>query len=113
MGYADPQQTTGGIHIRQYSRAFIIVDENSGKRVCIVNVDVCMISQIVMLQVVQNLQSIYGDIYTEKNVLLSATHTHSGPGGFLQYFLYNIPDNGFVRQSFDAIVNGIVRVCIK
>lgn len=49
----------------------------------------------------------YGNLYTEKNVAISGTHTHSGPGGFLQYVLYLVTSLGFVRQSFDALADGI------
>ena len=50
MGYAKPGQDTAGIHMRLFSRAFIIADQH-GKRVCIVNCDLAMISQIVKLEV--------------------------------------------------------------
>ena len=55
-------------------------------------------------------QELYGDLYTEKNVALSGIHTHSGPGGYLQYILYIITSLGFVRESFDVLVTGIVEV---
>ena len=56
------------------------------------------------------LQALYDGLYTEQNVAISGTHTHSGPGGYLQYVLYDITSLGFVRQSFDALVFGIVEV---
>ena len=56
------------------------------------------------------MQELYGDLYTEKNVALSGIHTHSGPGGYLQYILYIITSLGFVRESFDVLVAGIVQV---
>lgn len=37
-----------------------------------------------------------------------ATHTHSGPGGFFQYMLYNIPSAGFVSQTLEILVSGTV-----
>ena len=49
MGYANPAQIGKGIHLRQYSRAFIIGDENS--RVVFVNVDICMGTQIMKMKV--------------------------------------------------------------
>ena len=57
-----------------------------------------------------DMQELYGDLYTEKNVALSGIHTHSGPGGYLQYILYIITSLGFVRESFDVLVAGIVQV---
>jgi len=50
----------------------------------------------------------YGDLYTEANVAIGVTHTHAGPGGYLQYFIYSVGSAGFVRETFDAQVNGIV-----
>lgn len=37
------------------------------------------------------------------------THTHGGPAGYLQYLLYDVTGLGFVQQTFDALVDGIVR----
>lgn len=40
---------------------------------------------------------------------ISGIHTHAGPGGYLQYVVYIVTSLGFVRQSFDVIVDGIVK----
>lgn len=48
--------------------------------------------------------------YTDENVMLTATHTHSGPGGFMQYLLFDVTCNGFIRQSYEALVAGITKV---
>lgn len=55
----------------------------------------------------------YGDLYNEQNVAISGTHTHAGPGGYLQYVIYIITSFGFVRQSFDVIVDGIEKAIIQ
>lgn len=52
----------------------------------------------------------FADMYTERNVAISGIHTHSGPGGYLQYVLYDITSLGFVEQSWEAVVSGIVEV---
>ncbi|CAM6104879.1 unnamed protein product [Calypogeia fissa] len=108
MGYANPEQTGGGIHIRLRARSFIVADPvQTENRVLFVNLDACMGAQSVTLRVLDRLKSRYGSLYTAKNVLISGTHTHAGPGGYLQYVLYIITSLGFVRQSFDALVDGI------
>ena len=56
------------------------------------------------------LQELYGGLYTEQNVALSGTHTHSGPAGYLQYVVYDITSLGFIPQTFDALVDGVVLV---
>ncbi len=58
----------------------------------------------------KQLRDKYGGMYSAKNVVLSGTHTHSGPGGYLQYVLLIITSKGWVQQSFDALVTGIVQV---
>ena len=58
------------------------------------------------------LEEQYGDLYTDENVLLSGTHTHSGPAGFDQYVLFEVTSLGFVRDTYDALVEGITKVCI-
>lgn len=55
----------------------------------------------------------YGNLYTEQNVAISGIHTHAGPGGYLQYVVYLVTSLGFVRQSFDALVNGIEQSIIQ
>lgn len=57
-------------------------------------------------------QERYGGLYSEQNVALSGTHTHSGPAGYLQYLVYGISSLGFARQTFDALVEGIVEAVV-
>ena len=63
-------------------------------------------------QVMEKLEESLGDdaLYNTDNVILSATHTHSGPGGYMQYVLFQFTSYGFVQQSFQALVDGISRV---
>ena len=130
MGYGKSSQKTKGIHTRLYSRAFIF--EESGYRNVFVSVDCGMMGQLVkkkvieiiftkfkdffpnhtFWQVMEKLEESLGDdaLYNTDNVILSATHTHSGPGGYMQYVLFQITSYGFVQQSFQALVDGISRV---
>jgi hypothetical protein len=70
MGYAKPGQDTAGIHFRLYSRAFVIADQN-GKRVCIVNCDVAMVSQIIKLEVSKHTSRIYKRLFVVPPASLS------------------------------------------
>ncbi|WOL20515.1 neutral ceramidase-like isoform X1 [Canna indica] len=106
MGYANAEQIASGVHFRLKARAFIVADPG-GNRVVFVNLDACMASQLVTIKVLERLKSRYGDLYNEKNVAISGIHTHAGPGGYLQYVVYIVTSLGFVRQSFDVIVDGI------
>ncbi|KAF4372198.1 hypothetical protein F8388_005594 [Cannabis sativa] len=112
MGYANTGQIAAGVHLRLRARTFIVA-EPQGKRVVFVNLDACMASQLVTIKVLERLKARYGDLYNEKNVAISGIHTHAGPGGYLQYVVYIVTSLGFVRQSFDVLVNGIEKSIIE
>uniref|UniRef100_A0A8B9K5C4 Neutral ceramidase n=1 Tax=Astyanax mexicanus TaxID=7994 RepID=A0A8B9K5C4_ASTMX len=107
MGYANPDQTAGGIHTRLFSRAFIVDD--GSKRVVFVTAEIGMISQRLRLEVLKELELKYGDLYRQENVILSGTHTHSGLAGYFQYTLFIITSKGYIKSSIQPIVNGIVK----
>ena len=108
MGYAKQGQNTEGIHLRLFSRAFLVEDSESGSRVCFVSIDVAMMGQLVKYYVLEELEALYPGLYTEQNLVLSSTHTHSGPAGFMQYVLFNVPNLGFIQETMDSMVAGIV-----
>lgn len=85
MGYAEIGQTGQGILQRLWARAFIIEDPKTKARIVFVNTDTQSMGDIIKKRVVENLQERYGSIYTEGNVMISSTHSHSGMGGYLQY----------------------------
>jgi neutral ceramidase len=113
MGYASVGQKTTGIHMRLRSRAFVIATPCNGKRVVFVSADLGQVFQSVKQKVVERLRARYGDLYGDANVMISATHTHSGPGGHSHYALYNLSILGFDPQGFEAIVEGIYQSVIR
>ena len=108
MGYAMMNQIAHGLHLRQFSRAFVFTDTDGGNRQVFVSIDACMGTQVVKLEVVKKLQKLFPGMYSESNVLISATHTHSGPAGFFQYLLFELTSLGYVNQTTFALVDGIV-----
>ena len=63
-----------------------------------------------MIQVLKKLAEMFGDRYTDENIMLTGTHTHSGPGAYHQYVLFEITSMGMYKPSLDAMVDGIVKV---
>lgn len=108
MGYAMIDQQTEGMYSRLWARAFVIESPCNGKRVVFVNADLGQLFQAVKEEVVRKLKAKYGSRYGDENVLITATHQHSGPGGYSTYTLYNLSILGFDRKNFDTIVDGIV-----
>jgi neutral ceramidase len=113
MGFGDVGQKTSGIHMRLRSRAFVIHTPCNNQRVVFVSADLGQVFQAVKRAVVQRLQARYGSLYSDANVMISATHTHSGPGGHSHYALYNLTILGFDPQGFEAIVEGIYQSVVR
>lgn len=111
MGYAVPKQKGHGLLQRMRSRAFIVGDMNDERnRLVYVSVDNGMAFQIVKTEVVDRLNKTFGsNLYNDKNVLISGTHTHSTPGGTGGTALVDITTLGFVKENWEACVNGIVQ----
>merc|ERR1711970_112270 len=69
MGYAKQGQNTAGIHIRLYSRAYIVEDPETGVRVVFVSTDSGMMGQLVKKYAIQKLDEMFPGVYTEQNVV--------------------------------------------
>jgi len=113
MGYGRVDQRTAGIHTRLRSRAFVIASPCNGKRVIFVSADLGQIFQGVKQKVIARLKATYGPLYDDQNVVLSATHTHSGPGGYSHDALYNLTILGFDPQNLEVIVDGIYQSIVN
>jgi len=106
MGQAG--QRTSGLHFRLRSRATIIEDINTSKRIVYVTNNLCMTYGSMMQNITSLLQAKYGSLYGYENIMVSGEHTHSGPAGFTYMSLYDVTSFGFHAENFETIVNGIV-----
>ncbi len=107
-GFAFSDQKTAGISTRLWARTFIVND--GAKSVVFVNADAWSMSQGVKQEVARIIsedEELKYD-YSNDNIAISATHTHSGIAGFSHYFLYNVPNMGYIDDSFRAVADGIV-----
>ena len=105
MGYGMRFQRSTGIQLRQWSRAFVLEDPASGRRLVYVVADIGMFFRNVRDAVLARLDPTK---YDENNVVLTATHTHAGVAGYSGYRLYNMTTDGFRPRTFAAIVEGVV-----
>ena len=96
---ADSRQAAG-FRQRLYARA-IVLEDDLGERVALVVVDLGMVSLVLHRRVAdRTLRS--GTGIGADRLLLSATHTHSGPGNFFAADGYNANAGRFV--GFDPVV---------
>jgi neutral ceramidase len=108
-GFVREGQVTEGIHTRQYSRAFVIAEGKTQEdRIAFVSVDIGSITHEMQLEIVDRLQKLYGDTYSAHNVIISATHTHAGSGGFWHWGAGSPLGTLFMQDHFDAIIDGIM-----
>ncbi|MEV0509187.1 neutral/alkaline ceramidase [Nocardia tengchongensis] len=108
MGYSDLEQVAEGLLSRCWARAYIIVDQATGDRIAFVTADIACLFQSVHLAVMARLAERFGDLYTERNVNLNATHNHNSCGGTAREYGYSLAAYGFQQNSHEAEVNGIV-----
>ncbi|RDA83301.1 hypothetical protein CP532_5737 [Ophiocordyceps camponoti-leonardi (nom. inval.)] len=110
-GYANLKQVGSGLRQRIYSRAFIIgsVSDPSERFVYVV-IETQSGDTAVRNGVLERLASLGDDykVYGHGNIALTGTHSHAGPGGWSNYLLPQIPNLGFDKQSYEAIVSGTV-----
>ena len=102
-------QVGTGLRQRIYSRAFIIAnpqDENDAFMYVVL--DTQSGDTAVRHGILQGLADLGGEYarYGERNLALTGTHSHSGPGAWMNYLLPQLPSLGFDKQSYQAIVDG-------
>jgi neutral ceramidase len=113
MGYGMAFNTVEDIETPLYTRAYHFHHVESGKNAVLVVSEMCFVTASVKRGVMKKLERKHPELgLKEENVLLSAQHTHSGPGGYSHYGLYNVTIPGFVPPVYHAIVDGIVEAIV-
>ncbi|MBW8050664.1 MAG: hypothetical protein FVQ77_10075 [Cytophagales bacterium] len=114
MGYGQYSQKVEGVETDLFARAFVFLDTATKKKTAFVNVEICFITISIKSAVIKKLQKEYPQSGLNfDNVMLTAQHTHSAPGGYSHYPFYNFSIPGFVTEVFQTIVDGIVDAIIK
>lgn len=124
MGYGMHENVAKGIETPLSVRAFVIeqteIDKTQilgaikYKRIVLVNAEICFYTLALKHEIVKRLQIARPNAgYNDDNVLLSAQHTHSAPGGYSHYLLYNLTIPGFQPQVFEKYVSGTVSAILQ
>ncbi|KAJ3369779.1 hypothetical protein HDU91_006903 [Kappamyces sp. JEL0680] len=103
MGYAKLGQAANGVHLRLKARAMVVGTKDA--RIVYVSSDTGQVSHFVKDRVIAGLNH---TLFSEENVMISATHTHSGPAGYLDDFLYVANTFGIVQEERQALADGII-----
>ena len=95
-----------------YMRAFVL--DNGATKFAFVNAELAFITLSVQQGVVNKLQAEYPQLgFTTTNLMLTAQHTHSAPGGYSYYPLYNMPTPGFSEYIYTTIVERMVEAIVQ
>ncbi|KAI9778459.1 MAG: hypothetical protein M1839_008105 [Geoglossum umbratile] len=109
MGYANASQVGAGLRQRLYSRAFIVGSiANPRNRFVYLVLDTQSGDTAVRYGILSAVAALGPEYsaYGRKNIAVTGTHSHSGPGAWLNYLLPQITSWGFDKQSYQAIVDG-------
>ena len=109
LGYGIHYNTAEGVETPLSARAYVFRDPNTGRKICFVNCELCFITIAIKKGVLKTLDRKFPEFnYDEDNLMITAQHTHAGPGGYSYYGLYNLSVPGFVMEVYRKIVDGIV-----
>ncbi|EGX93242.1 neutral ceramidase precursor [Cordyceps militaris CM01] len=110
-GYANLDQKGSGLRQRLFSRAFIVGDKsNPDDRFVYIVIDTQSGDTAIRYGVLDGVAALGSDyaVYGQQNIALTGTHSHSGPGAWFNYLLPQVTSFGFDKQSYQAIVDGVV-----
>ncbi|KAJ9638108.1 hypothetical protein H2204_004419 [Knufia peltigerae] len=111
MGYADTDQSGTGLRQRLYCRAFIVGSStNNSSRIAYLVLDTQSGDTAVRHGILNELKKLGPEyeVYNKDSLAVTGTHSHSGPGAWLNYLLPQITSKGFDKSSYNAIVTGSV-----
>src|SRR5918994_1811587 len=83
-GWTRADRVAKGQHTRLHSRALVL--RNGDRKVALVQLDLFMVPAGMVRHIGEALAS---RGFSERNILISASHTHSGPGGYANYPTFN------------------------
>lgn len=89
MGYVRSDAVARGQHTRLYARAIVL--EQDGRKLALVATDLGFTPGGLLVEVAKRLKARGFD---ERSIVISASHTHSGPGGFSPF-----PSDNFVPPT--------------
>ena len=114
MGFGQSHQRVKEVALGLKARAYAVELPRSGDRFVFVSAEIWGITQSVHQAVTQRLATEHPGLeLTERNVMLTATHTHSGPGGYSHHVLFNLSIAGYAQPIFDAIVEGVCEAILS
>ncbi|MBW2461393.1 MAG: neutral/alkaline non-lysosomal ceramidase N-terminal domain-containing protein, partial [Deltaproteobacteria bacterium] len=109
LGWGREDNVPRGVAEPLYARAMFVEGRDDGRALAYVCADLGMIAAGLRVAVLDRLAEDHSDLGLDAaSVVLTATHTHSGPSGFSHALFYDLAGPGFSKRVFDDLVGGIV-----
>lgn len=112
MGFAAPGQDATGLHGRLYARAMYTRECLSGKVFVFVTIDNGMGAWAHKRAVMDELRQ-QGISLDADQIVMTGTHTHSGPAGYFDYFLFEVTSKGYIDDVHRSMTWGTVESIIN
>jgi neutral ceramidase len=101
-----------GIQSPLHARALFLQDAK-GNNVIFCCLDLGYVTYAMRSGICTALHERMGDVFNEASLVLTCTHTHSGPGGCTHDAMYNIVTPGFVPGHVEKIVEATVAAIVQ
>ena len=111
MGYGMWHNRAWGQQTPLFARAIWLADEQ-GNEIAFCCLDLGYITYAMRSTIIRQLQDTIGDSFNPERLVLTCTHTHSGPGGCTHDALYNVVTPGFVPDNLQQIVLATVEALL-
>ena len=114
MGYGMPHHKAVEQESIVYARAFAVEHPETATRFVFVNTESAFVTIAIKKAVLDRLTQQYPQWgYNHSNCMFTAQHTHSAPGGYSHYAIYNMSIPGFQPLVFNANVDAIFEAIVQ
>ncbi len=108
LGYGQPHNTVKEVGTPLFARSMFIQDSEKNNFI-LVHLEQAFVSLAIKEEILISLQKKYPDWnMTDANLMITAQHTHSAPGGYSHYPFYNFTIPGFQLTVFKTICAGMM-----
>lgn len=111
-GYGFWKNRAKGEQTPLYARALYIQD-NSGVALMYCCFDMGYVTHAMRASIEEKLQEALGDDFNPAHLVITCTHTHSGPGGVAQEAMYNIVTPGYLPEHLELVSNAGVGALLE
>lgn len=108
MGYGQPHNTVSEIATPLFARALFLQDEHQSN-ILLIHLEQAFVSIAIKEEILKRISLNHPEWnISESNLMITAQHTHSAPGGYSHYPFYNFTIPGLQLKVFHTVCAGIM-----